>query len=258
LKRKKVSRASNTVSSGDDEEEKKDRSWHCSKTTTWLPILPSRYKIASDSVLHLMSSDSDAGSRAQPLHPSVKLESTFIDLSMSDADPTSSIPPSQPIVKLELKVIDLTMSDPSDAEESNVSMPTPIRNKYAHSSRSPSLPSTPSLSLDGDKSSDDSLHPSWPADFYVVDIVQGFKKCDEAHCGQRSVAEVFIKCFKIPFWRTTFYNHRQHWDNVPAAIHDKALHAGRNSAGLWTTFLNHARAKTVEPVDQRKRKKKQV
>ncbi len=231
LKRKKVSRASNTVSSGDDEEEKKDRSWHRSKTTTRPPILPSRYKTASNSVLHLTPSDSDAGSRAQPLHPSVKLESTLIDLTMSDA---------------------------SDAEKSNVPMPAPIRNKRARSSRSPSLPSTPSLSLDGDESSDDSLHPAWPADFYVVDIVQGFKKCDEARRGRRSVAEAFIKCFKIPFRRTTFYNHRQHWDNAPAAIRDKALHAGRNSAGLWTTFLDHAHAKTVEPVDQRKQKKKRV
>ena len=90
--------------------------------------------------------------------------------------------------------------------------------------------------------------PASPMDFYVMDIVQGFEKCEEACRGRRSVEKAFVKCFKMPFRHTTFYNHRRHWNKALAAIRDEALRAGRTSAGLWTTFLDHIRAKTVEPM----------
>jgi hypothetical protein len=84
-------------------------------------------------------------------------------------------------VKVEPTMIDLTMSDEEEA------MPAPMTGKRVRSSRSsislssslsPS-PSPHSSPNETDEGSDDSL-PAWPAEFYVVDIVQGFEKCDEA------------------------------------------------------------------------------
>lgn len=201
LKGKKVSMASDNDISDDDEGERKDRPWHHLKKTTRPPLAPSRYKVKpSDSMVDLAPSDSDDGSCTWPSRPVA----------------TPCTQPPQPIVKQEPKIIDLTEDDVKD------DLPAPVRKKRARPSSSPSLPSTPRLSPDGtDESSDDSPVPAWPADFYIVDIVQGFEKCDEACRGQRSVPEAFVKCFNVPFRRTTFYNHRRHWDKAPAAIHDQ-------------------------------------
>jgi len=212
-------------------------------------VVSSRYKVEpSDLVLDLVASNSDATSRTQLPQPVVKLEPRTIDLTMSDADTTSRPQSPQPVV-----IIDLTMSDAGDD-----TTPAPVRNKRTHSSRSSSSPSIPSsLSPDGtDKSSDDSPLPAWPADLYVVDIVQGFEKCEEACRGRRSVEKAFVRHFKVPFRHTTFYNHPRHWDNTLAAIRNEALRAGHTSAGLWTTFLD--RARTAKPVHKRKKKKKKI
>jgi hypothetical protein len=244
LKEKKASKASNTVISDDDKGERKDRPRHHSKKTTRPPVIPSWYKVEP--------SDSDNESHTQPSHPVVKQELTLIDLTMSDVDDTPRTQPPQPIVKQEPKIIDLTIFDAEDEP-----LPALVRNKCACPSNSSSLPSTPSPSPDGtdDENSDGSPVPAWPADFYVVDIVRGFEKCDEARRGRKSVPEAFVKCFDIPFWCTIFYNHHRHWDKAPAAIRDQALHAGHTPAGLWMTFLDRTHAKMAELDDRRKRKK---
>ena len=86
---------------------------------------------------------------------------------------------------VELTVIDLMLSDPEDN-----AMPAPMKNKCTHllsPSTSPSLsPPTPSSSsnkIQVTNNSSDDLLSAWPTEFYVVDIVQGFKKYDEAHHG---------------------------------------------------------------------------
>jgi hypothetical protein len=118
-------------------------------------------------------------------------------------------------------------------------------------------PRSSSHGSDDSESSDDSP-PAWPAAFYVVDIVRGFEKCDEAHREHRSVEKAFFKCFKVPFRSTTFYNHHRNWDNASASSRDAALRAGRTSAGLWTTFLKRNRAKAVKSVDKTRKRKKRV
>jgi len=115
--------------------------------------------------------------------------------------------------------------------------------------KSPLFPLTPSVLCDADlmlpgqeharfKKYNPSIH-TWskvPVG-HVMDIVQRFEKCDEARRGRRSVPKAFVKCFDIPFRRTTFYNRRL-WGKAPAAIRDQALRAGRTPAGLWATFLD--------------------
>jgi hypothetical protein len=115
------------------------------------------------------------------------------------------------VVKVEPTFIDLTMSDAEDdalAPMDNV-MPAPTKKKHARSSSSPSPSlSTPRSSPNETEESSDDSPPAWPAAFYVVDIVQGFEKCDEAHRERRSVEKAFFMCFKVPFRSMTFYNHR--------------------------------------------------
>jgi hypothetical protein len=95
-------------------------------------------------------------------------------------------------------------------------------------------------------------------EFYVVDIVRGFEKCEEARRGRRSVGQAFLKHFKVPFRSTTYYNHRRHWDKASMALRDEALRASRTSAGLWSTFLDRSRAEATGPVDKRGKKKRRA
>jgi len=149
-----------------DDEGEKDMSRASSKITTWPLTLPQWMKVEL--------SDFALNGNTSSLHKD--------DTTSHHMGP---LPHHHIVVKVEPTIIDLTMSD----EEDDV-MPALMTGKHVHSSRSsislsPSLspsPSPHSSPNETDESSDDSL-PAWPAEFYVVDIIQGFEKCDEAHCG---------------------------------------------------------------------------
>lgn len=160
-------------------------------------------------------------------------------------------------IKMEPMVIDLTISDPED--EAIKSIPVTMtrkRERFPHflSSPSPSLSSSSSPSLGHSTSDDDGLN--WPSDFYVVDIVHGFRKCDAARRNRKSVEDAFFKCFQVPFRRTTFYNHRRYWEDASEACRDEALRGGHSAAGSWKVFLKRSRNKnsTNSNVIERKRK----
>jgi hypothetical protein len=215
LKEKRVWKAGRIMSNDGETEE--DQAQASSKIMPWPLMLPWQFKVEpSDFALGLVASDRDSTSHHMA-------EPTFIDLMMSDAE---------------------------DA------MPAPTKRRCAHFLPSPSpSPSvlTPCSSPNETEESSDDGPPAWPAVFYVVNIVQGFERCDEAHLEQRSVQKAFFKCFKVPFWSMTFYNHHWNWDNASAASQDAALCAGHTSDGLWTTFLKRSHAE----VDK-KRKKRRV
>ena len=154
------------------------------------------------------------------------------------------------------------MSDEDSKEDDTIHVP--ILHKHARSSNPSSSESSISTSSSMLRSSahetddsDDPL-PAWPTEFYVVDIVHGFEKCEEARCGRRSVKQAFLKYFKVPFRSMAFYNHRWHWDKASAALRDEVLRARRTPAGLWATFLDRSRAEAMGPVDKRKKKKTRV
>ena len=256
LKEKKVWKARNILSS--DEEE--DQSQASSKITPRPLTLPRRFKAEpSDFTFGLVASDSDPTSHqtATSPHHVIKVEPTFIDLTMSDADDVAPMDDVMPAPTKKKRTCSSLSPSPSTPRSSHV-MPAPTKKKCARSFSSPSpSPSTPRSSPNETEESSDDSPPAWPAAFYVVDIVRGFEKCDEARRERRSVEKAFFKCFKVPFRSTTFYNHRRNWDNASAASRDTALHAGHTSAGLWTAFLKQSCAKAVESVDK-KRKKKRV
>jgi hypothetical protein len=232
LKEREKKIASSTLSLSSDYEE--DPSLARSKITSRPLTLPPRFNLKTEPSDHMVTLP----------HHTVKIEPTFIDLTMSDAEDGGA-------VRVPTLMDDALMDDVS---------PTPQKKKRTRSfsSLSASLSSTHHSSPNETGESSDDSPPAWPVAFYVVDIVRGFEKCDEAHRERRSVEKAFFKCFKVPFRSTTFYNHRRKWDNASAASRDAALRAGHTSAGLWTTFLKCSRAKGVESVDKKRTRKKRV
>ncbi|KAG0694636.1 hypothetical protein DFH29DRAFT_1006155 [Suillus ampliporus] len=83
----------------------------------------------------------------------------------------------------------------------------------------------------------------WPADFHVIDVVEGFRCCEIARKSRRvSVQKAFESYFGVPFKKTTFHEHRTCWFKAPQALCDKYLEAHRMDRGLWLAFMHEYRA----------------
>ncbi|KAG2125807.1 hypothetical protein DEU56DRAFT_983117 [Suillus clintonianus] len=83
----------------------------------------------------------------------------------------------------------------------------------------------------------------WPADFHVVNVVEGFRRCEIARKSRRvSVQKAFESYFGVPFKKTTFHEHRTRWFKAPQALCDKYLEARRTDRGLWSAFMREYRA----------------
>jgi len=87
---------------------------------------------------------------------------------------------------------------------------------------------------------DDGRERRWPADFYAVEIQAGFAACEGAkkNRGEGLVAEAFETVFKVPFHKSTFYDHRARWRKASGAARSAAIAAGRTEAGRWRHFMN--------------------
>jgi hypothetical protein len=170
-------------------------------------------------------------------------EPSFIDLTLSDDDNATA---EAITIKKEL---DLSLSDAG----------SPRRYRKVHK-RAHSSTSISSSSLSDSESSSSSLSemPVWPSDFYVVDIVYGFEKCESASRVRGNVEDTFEAVFKTPFRRTTFYKHRKTWQAAPSTIRDAALEAGRTSKGLWVYFLKQCRGESVQRGKETRHKKIRV
>ena len=179
-----------------------------------------------------------------PTSPSIpiKCELSPIDLTQFSSDDNTPIK-----LKTEstCSPIDLTFSDGDDSTN-------PKSHKRFHSPSSDS-----SLSSSSPPSDAESIHehvPVWPSDFYVINVVRGFNKCEAAQRARTGVAQAFTAVFGVPFHHTTFYTHRNHWLKAPQACRDEAIAAGHNPEGLWPVFVKHARKAGQQ--DRRTGKKK--
>jgi hypothetical protein len=84
----------------------------------------------------------------------------------------------------------------------------------------------------------------WPGDFYAVDIVRGFEKCEGAsRSSKKKVAVIFEGQFGVPFKKSTYYLNRERWLKAPQVSRDKVLAAGRTHKGLWTAFLDDSKVR---------------
>ena len=84
----------------------------------------------------------------------------------------------------------------------------------------------------------------WPRDFYAVDIVHGFEKCEAAsRSSKKKVAAIFEGQFGVSFKKSTYYLNRERWLKAPQVSRDKALAAGRTHKGLWSAFLDDSKVR---------------
>jgi hypothetical protein len=186
------------------------------------------------SPISLASSSDDDNADQSPL---VTRPGRNIKVEPTDSDCALRVKPTA-----ERIVIDLTASDTDDNAAPAVSG-RPSKRGRALSSP----PSTPGSSCHhvGSSSASDDNQPTWPSDFYVVDIVEGFSACMKASQKCQSVETVFVRCFGVPFRSSTFYRHRRKWEGATEACRDGALKAGRTSAGLWSTFIQSSESNMV-------------
>lgn len=126
-------------------------------------------------------------------------------------------------------MIDLTASDDDNNTASTV---RPSKHGRALS-LPPSTPDSSHTQHVGSASASDDDKPTWPLDFYVIDIVKGFSACMKASQKCQSKENVFVKCFGVPFQSSTFYRHHWKWKGASEACHDDALKVGHTLAGLW-------------------------
>jgi hypothetical protein len=110
---------------------------------------------------------------------------------------------------------------------------------------------SPSIDGSSNPSSDEDT-VKWPRDFYAVDIVHAFDKCEAAsRNSKKKVAATFEKHFGVPFKKSTYYLNRERWFKAPQASRDKALAAGRTRDGLWTAFLDDSKVRHPHSKRQR-------
>ncbi|KAJ7586783.1 hypothetical protein C8J56DRAFT_891653 [Mycena floridula] len=76
----------------------------------------------------------------------------------------------------------------------------PRQSSQSHAS---SIPSKPALTIRPHRQA------VWPADFFVVDIVNSFAKFHDP--AESTTAELFIQFFRKPFKSSTFYENRKRW-----------------------------------------------
>ena len=95
----------------------------------------------------------------------------------------------------------------------------------------------------------------WPTEFYAVDIVEGFEFISEMTALGSLIEDAFgIQFEGIPYVKTTYNDHFRRWTHASQSAKDKALAAGRTSAGLWSKFMTENPA----PYAARKAAKKRL
>lgn len=74
----------------------------------------------------------------------------------------------------------------------------------------------------------------WPRGFYVCDIAEGFRICNED--SSDTVQDRFEAFFKVPYRKATYYDNLNRWTAAPQTIRDVSIAAGRTKGGTWNTF----------------------
>jgi hypothetical protein len=256
-KDKTMGKASIAAPSSDDEI-KSPR--HASYPVHALPVLPPRkFKRTSHRTMSGKNLRNYPFHIIPPTHRStssapISRQSPVINLVSDDEEPTQ---PPMHVVKTEpaCMQIDLMFSDDEHDEPVTGAMTGAMTSTNIRKCRwsSPSQSLSPSETSDGESAGEVTRwHVTiWPRDFYVMDVVDGFEKCDEACRARINVAKTFTAIFGVPFRRTTFYAHRNLWLEVSQRCRDKFLAARRTPAGLWTAFVECASNKGGKKTTKR-------
>ncbi|KAG6848445.1 hypothetical protein H0H93_016900, partial [Arthromyces matolae] len=81
---------------------------------------------------------------------------------------------------------------------------------------------------------------TWPLNYYVCDIDDGFKKIQRLRDKNKklSVADAYKKVFNdAPFVRLTYYKYEKLWSTYDEDIKQRFIRYGRSSSGLTRNFL---------------------
>ncbi|KAF8885198.1 hypothetical protein BD779DRAFT_1673833 [Infundibulicybe gibba] len=203
------------------------------------------------------------GSRTTSSHCKVKVEQLESPLELSDSDSDDLSAASTIICPAPKRIANtrnssITTTTPPIVHPAPTKIPTKRQHSDSNSdsgssssSDSETMPLSPSRSISpvAGQTPNHAIYidedlPIWPVDFYVVDIVLGFAKCEAARRSRSNVGQTFTSLFGVPFRRSTFYENRKRWEDASQASRDKSLKAGRTDKGLWSAFLAQNRLQT--------------
>lgn len=112
------------------------------------------------------------------------------------------------------------------------------------------------INIDG---SDDGEEKTWPGDFFVVDVVDGFVAIKAARKANQNAYDKFREVYGVPWSRSTYYDHLARWKQASDEAKERAISAGRNRPeGLWSTFMASNPAKDADIKASRRRFNKKV
>ncbi|KAF8956528.1 hypothetical protein BDZ97DRAFT_1925426 [Flammula alnicola] len=106
-----------------------------------------------------------------------------------------------------------------------------------------------------------SKKPKWPADFFAVDIVNLFDEIeDSASDTDTGVRSLFERHFGqwVDYKRSTYYDHRQRWEEATLEAKQAVLSAGQTKAGCWINLMSTTRAPRAHIKAVRRHNTKQV
>lgn len=88
-----------------------------------------------------------------------------------------------------------------------------------------------------------SKKPRWPADFFAASIANFFDEVEDS-ASDTQVCSLFEYHFGrwVDYKRSTYYDHRQRWQEATLEAKQAVLSAGQTEAGCWLNFMSMTRA----------------
>ncbi|KAJ7587482.1 hypothetical protein C8J56DRAFT_1050696 [Mycena floridula] len=117
--------------------------------------------------------------------------------------------------------------------------------RQSSQSQASSIPSKPALTIRPHRQA------VWPADFFVVDIINSFAKFHDP--AESTTAELFTQFFRKPFKSSTFYENRKRWQIANQTARNEAVAAGQTMESLWSVFSKKNAAANAEQRQIQKR-----
>lgn len=172
-----------------------------------------------------------------PLAATTNLSRPSSVLSLTDSDDDNR--PACPIKRHHSSILSLTDDDDDDDDNSwrSSSLPSALGPIIAKESSGSVLSHgrSKSSAIEVEKVS------VWPADFYVVDIADGFNACKRAAESQCSIADAFVGHFGVPFRASTYYDNRRLWElGANRVLRAQFISYGRVDEGRWAAFVEKA------------------
>ncbi|KAJ6492699.1 hypothetical protein C8R47DRAFT_1214015 [Mycena vitilis] len=117
---------------------------------------------------------------------------------------------------------------PSTTSSATFLSPFAISRSSSPATSAPSSSARPSPSID--------LSQNFPAGFYVMEVVAGFRSMRSPDLQDLRIAERFQHVFRRTYKKQTYSDALRRWDIASADHWERGLAAGRTPHGLWTNW----------------------